>query len=188
MVAKSCIESLFEGYKKIPDLYHKKLLWMSIEDLSHTAWILGSVEGIDKNRAASMRSCIEVDASENITNFLENMGFQFDYETILRGTFPIDYSKYFVRISLSQSICLFIFHCVCLCLYSLGSLCRIWSLCLPPSLSFSLPLPLSVSMSLSLSISVCLLVSISFFAVSIQRIENRLVLLETFETKYPRVD
>ena len=87
MVAKSCIERLFEGYKKIPDLYHKK-----VEDLSHTAWILGSVEGIDKNRAASMRSCIEVDASENITNFLENMGFQFDYETILRGTFHIDYS------------------------------------------------------------------------------------------------
>ena len=60
-----------------------------MEESSHTAWILGSVEGIDKNRAASMRSCIEVDASENITSFLENMGFQFDYETILRGTFTI---------------------------------------------------------------------------------------------------
>ena len=51
----------------------------------HPSCVSGSVEGIDKNRAASMRSCIEVDASENITSFLENMGFQFDYETILKG-------------------------------------------------------------------------------------------------------
>ena len=32
-----------------------------------------------------MRSCIEVDATENITSFLEQIGFQFDHETILRG-------------------------------------------------------------------------------------------------------
>ena len=171
MVAKSCIESLFEGYKKIPDLYHKKLLWMSIEDLSHTAWILGSVEGIDKNRAASMRSCIEVDASENITNFLENMGFQFDYETILRGTFPIDYSKYFVRISLSQSICLFIFHCVCLCLYSLGSLCLIWSLCLPP-LSFVLSSATAFCLYVSVSFYLCLSLGFHLFLCSFHS-ENR---------------
>lgn len=46
---------------------------------------LGNVEGMDKNRAATMRSCIEVEASENITMFLEQLGFKFDYETILRG-------------------------------------------------------------------------------------------------------
>jgi Med18 protein. len=32
-----------------------------------------------------MRSCIEVDCTENITSFLEHIGFQFDHETILRG-------------------------------------------------------------------------------------------------------
>ena len=47
--------------------------------------ILGNVEGSDKNRAATMRSCIEVETSDNITSFLEQMGFKFDYETILRG-------------------------------------------------------------------------------------------------------
>jgi len=46
---------------------------------------LGNVEGMDKNRAATMRSCIEVEASENITTFLEQLNFKFDYETILRG-------------------------------------------------------------------------------------------------------
>lgn len=51
----------------------------------HQLRYLGNVEGMDKNRAATMRSCIEVEASDNISNFLEQMGFKFDYETILRG-------------------------------------------------------------------------------------------------------
>jgi len=51
----------------------------------HQLRYLGSVEGMDKNRAASMRTCIEVNTSDNVTSFLENMGFQFEYETILRG-------------------------------------------------------------------------------------------------------
>ena len=32
-----------------------------------------------------MRSCIEVDATDNIIPFLEYIGFQFDHETTLRG-------------------------------------------------------------------------------------------------------
>jgi len=54
-------------------------------DASHQLRYLGNVEGMDKNRAATMRSCIEVETSDDITTFLEAMSFRFDYETILRG-------------------------------------------------------------------------------------------------------
>lgn len=47
--------------------------------------VIGTVEGNDKNRAATMRNCIEVDTNDSITSFLEQIGFQFDHETILRG-------------------------------------------------------------------------------------------------------
>ena len=45
----------------------------------------GTSETGEKNRAASMRSCIEVDSTDNATSFLEQIGFTFDHETILRG-------------------------------------------------------------------------------------------------------
>jgi len=54
-------------------------------DAPHQLRYLGSVEGMDKNRSASMRSCIEVETSDNMSDFLEKMGFRFDYETVLRG-------------------------------------------------------------------------------------------------------
>ena len=47
--------------------------------------VLGTSETGEKSRSASMRSCIEVDATDNLTQFLEHIGFQFDHETILRG-------------------------------------------------------------------------------------------------------
>ncbi|XP_066934658.1 mediator of RNA polymerase II transcription subunit 18-like [Clytia hemisphaerica] len=54
-------------------------------DAPHQLRYLGTSETGDKSRAASMRSCIEVDCTENIRAFLEHIGFQFDHETILRG-------------------------------------------------------------------------------------------------------
>ncbi|XP_057316163.1 mediator of RNA polymerase II transcription subunit 18-like [Hydractinia symbiolongicarpus] len=54
-------------------------------DAPHQVRYLGAVEGNDKNRAATMRNCIEVDTNDSITSFLEQIGFQFDHETILRG-------------------------------------------------------------------------------------------------------
>jgi len=54
-------------------------------DAPHQLRYLGSSETGEKNRAASMRSCIEVDATDNATSFLEQIGFTFDHETILRG-------------------------------------------------------------------------------------------------------
>jgi len=51
----------------------------------HQLRYLGNVEGLDKNRSATMRSCMEVETSDNISTFLEHMGFRFDYETVLKG-------------------------------------------------------------------------------------------------------
>ena len=51
----------------------------------HQLRYLGTVEGMDKNRSATMRSCIEVETSDSVMNMMELMGFKFDYETVLRG-------------------------------------------------------------------------------------------------------
>ncbi|XP_004207342.1 mediator of RNA polymerase II transcription subunit 18 [Hydra vulgaris] len=52
---------------------------------AHRIQYLGNVEGMNLNRAATMRSIIEVETSDNISTYLEQLGFQFDYETLLRG-------------------------------------------------------------------------------------------------------
>ncbi|XP_065058718.1 mediator of RNA polymerase II transcription subunit 18-like [Rhopilema esculentum] len=47
---------------------------------------LGSPEGGgDKTRQASMRTCVEVAASDNVSLFLEEIGFRFDHELVLKG-------------------------------------------------------------------------------------------------------
>lgn len=61
---------------------------------------LGSPEGVgDKSRAASMRSCIEVAATDNVSLFLEEIGFRFDHELVLKGHI---FKKGKMRISVSK--------------------------------------------------------------------------------------
>lgn len=61
---------------------------------------LGSPEGGgDKSRVASMRSCIEVATTDNISLFLEEIGFRFDHELVLKGRL---YRKGPMRIAVSK--------------------------------------------------------------------------------------
>jgi len=46
---------------------------------------VGPVEVGDRNRPTLMRSCIDVGVSENIRQFLGEMGFALDYEYVSRG-------------------------------------------------------------------------------------------------------
>lgn len=46
---------------------------------------VGQPEIGDKNRATMIRSCIDVDTSNNIVQFLNDLGFRLDYEFVLKG-------------------------------------------------------------------------------------------------------
>lgn len=46
---------------------------------------VGQPEGMDKNRPTLVRSCIDVATSENLVQFLNEMGFRLDHEFILKG-------------------------------------------------------------------------------------------------------
>ncbi|KFM61049.1 Mediator of RNA polymerase II transcription subunit 18, partial [Stegodyphus mimosarum] len=45
----------------------------------------GQPEIGDKNRAALIRSCIDVDTSSNVVQFLNELGFRLEYEYVLKG-------------------------------------------------------------------------------------------------------
>ncbi|EDO41427.1 predicted protein, partial [Nematostella vectensis] len=60
---------------------------------------LGQAEMGDKSRATLLRSCVEVSTSENLTAFLEELGFRFDYEVVLKG---FVFYKGHMRITVSQ--------------------------------------------------------------------------------------
>lgn len=46
---------------------------------------VGQPEVGDKNRAAMVRTCIDVDTSSNVVVFLNELGFRLDYEFVLKG-------------------------------------------------------------------------------------------------------
>ncbi|CAL1265960.1 unnamed protein product [Larinioides sclopetarius] len=46
---------------------------------------IGQPEIGDKNRATMIRSCIDVDTSNNVVQFLNELGFRLDYEFVLKG-------------------------------------------------------------------------------------------------------
>ncbi|XP_054711662.1 mediator of RNA polymerase II transcription subunit 18-like isoform X2 [Uloborus diversus] len=46
---------------------------------------IGQPEIGDKNRATMIRSCIDVDSSNNVLQFLNELGFRLDYEYVLKG-------------------------------------------------------------------------------------------------------
>ncbi|GFQ86670.1 mediator of RNA polymerase II transcription subunit 18 [Trichonephila clavata] len=46
---------------------------------------IGQPEIGDKNRATMIRSCIDVDTSSNVVQFLNELGFRLDYEFVLKG-------------------------------------------------------------------------------------------------------
>ena len=81
---------------------------------------------------------------------------------------------------LSVSICFIVCVCLCLSVFSWLSLSHLVPVSLPLSFFLSPATAFCLYVSLSFYLCLCLSVSISFFAVSIQRIENRLVLLEKF--------
>eukprot|EP00794_Sanderia_malayensis_P006926 gene6926-7704_t len=61
---------------------------------------LGSPEGVgDRSRAAAMRTCIKVATTDNVSLFLEEIGFRFDHELVLKGHL---FKKGKMRISVSK--------------------------------------------------------------------------------------
>ncbi|XP_015926623.1 mediator of RNA polymerase II transcription subunit 18 [Parasteatoda tepidariorum] len=46
---------------------------------------IGQPEIGDKNRATMIRSCIDIDTSSNVVQFLNELGFRLDYEFVLKG-------------------------------------------------------------------------------------------------------
>lgn len=54
------------------------------EDPWHVRYV-GQVDAGDRNRPTLMRSCVDVGVSENIRQFLIEMGFVLDYEYVTRG-------------------------------------------------------------------------------------------------------
>ncbi|XP_031567856.1 mediator of RNA polymerase II transcription subunit 18-like [Actinia tenebrosa] len=65
-------------------------------------WLLryvGQAEMGDKSRATLLRSCVEVETSDNLSAFLEELGFKFDYEFVLSGYY---FYKGHIKITVSQ--------------------------------------------------------------------------------------
>ncbi|KXJ12677.1 Mediator of RNA polymerase II transcription subunit 18 [Exaiptasia diaphana] len=65
-------------------------------------WILryvGQAEMGDKSRATLLRSCVEIPTSDNLSAFLEEIGFKFDYEFVSTGYY---FYKGHMKITVSQ--------------------------------------------------------------------------------------
>lgn len=71
-------------------------------DAATAPWQLryvGQAEMGDKSRASLVRSCIEVATSDNLTSFLEELGFRFECDYVLKGYY---FYKGPIRVVVSQ--------------------------------------------------------------------------------------